>query len=206
MKKLNVFNLVLVCCLAMGLMTFNSCTDDPCENVACVNGTLVEAGDNCSCDCDEGFSGADCTVEDLCVTNNVNCLNGGTCVDGTCACASGYEGDSCQTLSSAKFVGSYEVDDVCSESGSNNYNVTITASSVNADQVLISNFWDAFLNNVVATVDSNEITIASQEPDNDGFLVSGTGTYISSSNTITFTYTVTDGTDTDNCQTTYTKQ
>lgn len=173
MKKLSLLNLVLVCCLALGVMTFASCESDPCEDVTCVNGTAVASGDNCNCDCDAG-----------------------------------YEGDDCTTLSRTKFVGTYTVADACSESGAGTYTVTITASSTEVDKVLISNFWGAYSNNVIATVDGNTLTIANQDPDSDGYPVSGTGTYSATNNTITVNYTVTETAsgDTDVCQATYTKQ
>ena len=38
-----------------------------------------------------------------CVTRAVDCRNGGTCKDGECLCASGYEGDSCQYPVNKKF-------------------------------------------------------------------------------------------------------
>jgi hypothetical protein len=38
---------------------------------------------------------------------DVVCQNGGTCTDGTCACPTGFEGSNCETLSRAKFLGTY---------------------------------------------------------------------------------------------------
>jgi len=42
---------------------------------------------------------------------NAVCQNGGTCNDGTCTCATGYEGDNCETKSTDKFIGTYNVID-----------------------------------------------------------------------------------------------
>lgn len=193
MKNLLSLNFLATCMLAIGvLIAFDSCSTDPCEDVACVNGSLVEDGDNCTCECTAGFSGADCTVEDKCITENVNCLNGGTCADGTCTCTAGYEGDSCQTLTRTRYTGSWGVTDNCSQSGSSQFTVTITASSTADNAILISNFWGTFVNPVNATVDGEEITITSQEPDSDGFFVNGEGTLDDSgaTSTITITYNV----------------
>ena len=33
--------------------------------------------------------------------SDVNCANGGTCVDGNCTCVEGYKGDRCTELDSA---------------------------------------------------------------------------------------------------------
>lgn len=52
--------------------------------------------------CPTGFSGTNCEIEDLCVIQNVNCQNGGACVDGTCDCPTGYIGTSCETFDPAQ--------------------------------------------------------------------------------------------------------
>jgi hypothetical protein len=44
---------------------------------------------------------------DACVNRAVVCQNGGTCRDGDCLCASGYEGDSCQFRVNEKFASNY---------------------------------------------------------------------------------------------------
>ncbi|MCK9302927.1 MAG: calcium-binding EGF-like domain-containing protein [Bacteroidales bacterium] len=38
---------------------------------------------------------------------NVNCLNGGTCADGTCNCAEYYEGTNCENAWNVKFAGDW---------------------------------------------------------------------------------------------------
>lgn len=38
---------------------------------------------------------------------DVVCSNGGSCVDGTCACPAGYEGAKCETESRTKLIGNY---------------------------------------------------------------------------------------------------
>ena len=90
-----------------GILAFASCKLEPCKDYRCVNGLALEDGKNCICLCDLGWDGADCTVEDKCVTNQVVCYNGGYCTSsGLCSCVSGYEGDSCEILSRAKFLDS----------------------------------------------------------------------------------------------------
>lgn len=195
MKKLISLNYVATLVLALGIMVaFDSCTEDPCENVTCVNGSTVTVGDLCTCDCEDGWSGPSCTIEDECITNDVNCLNGGVCESGLCECTAGYEGDSCQTLVRTKFIGSWGVSDDCSQSGTATYTVGVAASPTAVDQVLISNFWGVFVNDVVATVSGEELTIAIQEPDGDDFFVSGSGTL--SGTTMTITYNIEDRTGT----------
>lgn len=46
--------------------------------------------------CPEGFSGVHCEVEDVCITQSLDCLNGGACIDGSCDCPDGFSGTNCQ--------------------------------------------------------------------------------------------------------------
>ena len=71
-------------------------------------------------------------------------------------------------------------------------------------EVNIANFGNAFSNDVTATVNGTHITIASQSPDNDGRLVSGSGTL--AGNTIQMSYSIAGATSTDICdETTWVK-
>jgi hypothetical protein len=68
------------------------------------------------------------------------------------------------------------------------YNVTISAGPA-ANQILISGMSAGyFTHDVVATVQGNTFTIASQQPDNDGYKISGSGTL--STDHITCNYTI----------------
>jgi len=46
-----------------------------------------------------------CSSEDACET--ITCLNDGVCIDGTCECTLGFEGDTCDADARLKFIGSY---------------------------------------------------------------------------------------------------
>lgn len=186
MKKIN---LLLVAVTGAAMLTFSSCDD--CKDVTCENGGECVDG---TCECAENYYG------DACETYCVN----GTFESGACTCDAGYEGDGCTVMSRDKFLGSYSVSDACSASGSSSFTITLATSSADHQTVLISNFWGSFVNNVVATVDGDDITIANQEPDSDGYTVSGTGTY--NDGVINVTYSVSDGTNVDNCTSTWTKQ
>ena len=52
-------------------------------------------------------------------------------------------------------------------------------------------------NPVVASVDGNDITIASQDPDSDGYLVSGSGSMNAAGTVLSITFTLSDGTNTE---------
>lgn len=63
MKNLFSIKNVATACLAVAMaFSFSSCESDPCEDIACVNGTLTESGDDCSCVCSTGYEGSDCTT------------------------------------------------------------------------------------------------------------------------------------------------
>lgn len=131
---------------------------------------------------------------------DVVCANGGTCTDGSCKCASGYEGTLCDTKSNLKFinVAGWSVSEEGTSSAPSTYDVFILPSSTVANGIYISNAWDYFVASVNATVDGNTFTIPRQQPDNDGFYIQGSGTINTSLNPvkITVTYKVTDETDT----------
>jgi hypothetical protein len=137
---------------------------------------------------------------------DVVCSNGGTCneTDGSCTCATGYEGTTCGTAWAAKFAGSYSVTETCSLSGGvGPYSATITASSTNNVTILLANFGDYLTPVTVnATVAStNTLTIPQQTV--GGKMFQGSGTY--TNGILNITYTVT-GTGSESCTAVWTKQ
>ena len=67
------------------------CPAQPCQN----GGTCTMVGTNIgACSCPAPYFGKTC--EHVCSTN-VPCLNGGTCVNGTCQCPAGFGGPNCGT-------------------------------------------------------------------------------------------------------------
>ena len=55
--------------------------------------------------------------------HNVVCLNGGACDDGSCTCATGFEGNRCQTASRDKFIATFNGSDSCSVEGFREYHI-----------------------------------------------------------------------------------
>jgi PKD repeat protein len=104
-------------------------------------------------------------------------------------CNAGYEGPNCAVESRTKFLGSYLAAESGSASGAYNFNVAIAAQGGDITKVQISNMYDSFTNPVIASISGRNITIASQQPDGDGIVVSGSGSI--SGNVISITYTVT---------------
>ena len=174
MKKLNILLVALMSATALSL---SSCTDE-CKDITCENGGTCNEG---VCECADGYFGTSCETA---------CVNG-TVAAGACDCNAGYEGESCDIESRADMVGSYSVADACSASGTASYEVSMTTGSASADQLRVSGFWEIFVNSVLVTVNGDDLTIAEQEPDSDGWKVSGTGTY-NENNTITWSYSITD--------------
>lgn len=83
-------NLSLTLILLSAVLSLASCKKDPCDDITCLNGGACIDG---SCNCPEGYSGAQCETFDACF--NVVCLNGGDCVNGACVCPEGYTGADC---------------------------------------------------------------------------------------------------------------
>ena len=117
------------------------------------------------------------------------CYNGGICIDGSCACQPGFEGDDCSMATRDKFLGTYNVTDNCSITGNAKYTVNIYAVDSNVMQVFIANFNNDFANSVSATINGANIEIPPQFPDADGRSVTGNGVFTGAS-TITWNYVI----------------
>lgn len=134
-----------------------------------------------------------CTKDEC---KDVACQNGGVCTGGNCTCTAGYEGTRCEKEVRAKFIKSWAATDVnvTSSAPLAPYSAVIaasTSSSVVTD-IIIGGFSDGYFTNAVkASVSGSTITIATQQPDSDGYSVSGTGTYNTASGKIAWTYTIT---------------
>ena len=124
--------------------------------------------------------------------DGVVCNNGGTCVSGTCSCPVGYEGTTCQTLSSVKFTVSWRTStEACTVSGSNaQYDITVTPSGTTASTLLISNLYAAGKTATATLTGPNAFTISSQAFGSVG-TISGSGSIANTQLTISYTVTVT---------------
>lgn len=115
-----------------------------------------------------------------------------SCKKDDATCETGYEGTDCKTEVRAKFINAsgWSAEEVGSVSKASTFGVNIKTSSTGVDKILISNLYNEFGNDVVATVSGTTFTIARQEPDGDKFFVQGNGSFNGTS--ITVDYTVTD--------------
>jgi hypothetical protein len=141
--------------------------------------------------------------EDPC--EGVSCLNGGSCNNGTCTCATGYEGSNCGTEQRSKFLASYNVSESCNMSGNFNYTMSINTSATGVTNVVLNNFYGVGAT-VTGTVNGSAITIPSQlvNVNSIGHTFSGSGQV--SGNILTLSYTVVVGVDSETCTATCTKQ
>ena len=144
-----------------------------------------------------------CKDEESC---NVPCYFG-NCVDNTCNCDVGYEGDSCTVLSIEKILGDWDAIDSC-QTDVYEYTATLSVGTV-VNQILVSNFGRFGSTFVVsADVNGDVFDIPSQEI--QGITLTGSGT-IDVIDTvtafITVNYTAFDGLgNTDTCSGIWTKK
>ncbi|MBL7767036.1 MAG: calcium-binding EGF-like domain-containing protein [Chitinophagaceae bacterium] len=132
---------------------------------------------------------------------DVICNNGGTCTDGTCTCKAGYEGTDCSTLSRTKFIGTYTGNETCTV-GTDSYSIQCTTNSDDTKFNIINLYNNSPQLTAIASADGNSFTIPSQTV-GAGVTASGSGAI--TSNSITITYTISDGVSTNTCTYTGTK-
>ena len=128
----------------------------------------------------------------------VTCSNGGTCTGGNCACPTGYEGTSCQTLSRDKFVGTYIGTEICNV-GTDNYSITL-ASNSNALELTYTNLYNQGFTATCTMAATDSFTFAGSQ---SGATFSGSGRL--ATNTITVHYTIVNATLSNSCVFTGTK-
>ncbi len=108
----------------------------------------------------------------------VFCINGGTCQDGLCQCPVGFEGSTCETRTSTRFVGDYKSYDQCYTGQPDYYTATITDNATEASQVTLSNLGsfctNSFPLNAYLDVTGSGFTIPMQVSC-DGLYISGNG-------------------------------
>jgi hypothetical protein len=189
MKKLKpVFYSILLVMAIFSTVTYTACNKDLCEGKICQNGGSCTDG---KCTCPTGYTGTNCeTKSDPC--KDITCQNGGTCTDGKCNCPAGYTGTYCeQQLPVAHLIKTWIALDVQGSADTLPlYSCIIAKGTGNNDVVFIKFPDDCFANNVIGTTSGYTLTIPLQDPDNDGYKVSGTGTYDEATKKISWTYEI----------------
>jgi len=122
---------------------------------------------------------------------DVVCNNGGTCTDGTCACATGFEGTNCDTESRTKVFGTFLLSGTDSDGGTYSNLSTTVSTSATAKTKFILNIASTFILTCTMT-GANSFTV-----DNvtlSGFTYTGNGTYNGTTLTLTLNETDLTGT------------
>lgn len=122
----------------------------------------------------------------------------------TKVCDEGYEGDKCDVEIREKIIGTYGLTETCSLTGAANYDLVITKSSTSVLNVLISPFGGYVGVQGTAKVDGDNITISAQS--SNGFNFNGSGTITNDGQNISLSYTISDGTTSENCSGTAAKK
>lgn len=138
---------------------------------------------------------------------DVVCQNDGVCLEGTCDCAVGYEGQFCDTKANAKFAGTWTVNETCGGVVGTAYPVIISANTDPSTVTMkdLGNYsCTSGSYSVPASVTGNAITVSGTVCST---VFSGNGTLNTAGNSIALTYTATYGTPsvTDNCTATLSK-
>jgi len=106
--------------------------------------------------------------------NDTQCLNGGSCYDGTCQCAYPFEGDRCQSLEREKFVGRYDItyrgslykSSLAAPSERSYFDFTLrnqfVAADAAADRIVIPNFLGVTGQNARFKVFGNQLRVDSE--------------------------------------------
>ncbi|MCB9233211.1 MAG: hypothetical protein H6581_16260 [Bacteroidia bacterium] len=145
---------------------------------------------------------------------NTECLNGGTCVDGTCNCAPGYGGSDCSGNFRDSFVGDYSAVNSCNNTVFGTFTTDITEDATDGSKVIFSNF-AAWTSSAGATsmvyglvTDGEKIQIPSQTISStitSDATFEGTVTFLNAGELLA-SYTIFDGVYTQTCSDTLTVQ
>ena len=146
---------------------------------------------------------ASCNKDEIKTTTRVKCVtcaNGGSCINDTCRCPTGYEGTACQTQTRQKYLGSWTVREKGSTSSSfTQYSLSIQTNSSNpaVNSVSLYNLYYYGFSSFLllnAFITSDSIFIPRQQVDSKYII--GKGYFFGSSSfgtsTITMRYKVTD--------------
>jgi hypothetical protein len=124
--------------------------------------------------------------------HKVDCLNGGECSEGACACVAGYEGLACETTMSSKFIGTYSLTETCVPSGpAGPYSVVISGRQALAEISLVG-LYGTQVGAITATIgsDGTSFSIARQAILSNTEIESTNGNISADGQSISLSYTV----------------
>jgi len=130
---------------------------------------------------------------------DVVCSNGGTCTDGTCACAAGYTGTNCDTKANSSFTGTWSAKEKVNGSSTwgTPYTVIATADGTDPKAFYLQNYGDynctAGSYQVTAMTSDGKSYSISSLACSTNFTGNGSLSTVGSTSTISGTYTATYG-------------
>jgi hypothetical protein len=145
-----------------------------------------------------GFFAASCE-KDLC--KDVATGERGTCLEGVVTCDEGYEKNAdglCDVESRAKFIGSFNADELCDTS---TYNYIVNVSN-NSTSITKFNISDLYLTgtNMVCDVDASGLAFTiNNQTISTGLTATGSGTINANTRIVTVSYTINDGSASQSC-------
>lgn len=114
-------------------------------------------------------------IKDNC--GNVVCNNEGVCVDGVCACPSGYEGIYCEQIWSDKFTGKWQADDNYNKDTVHRYYDMQINGTASPDTFAIHNLADSMTILCARSAYNKFVFKPGQQTDTFFVLQDGYGTY-----------------------------
>ncbi|PZF71523.1 cupin domain-containing protein [Taibaiella soli] len=132
-----------------------------------------------------------------CIKDNCSsslCANGGICVNGACACVTGYEGVHCDTLWSQKFSGTWKVSEATQDAnGVTEYGYTITARPSTTGNTFLIDGLENSVDSVYCVINDNRSFLmpAQLNADSTFSVQSGEGTLDTLTGNVTVNYTFT---------------
>jgi hypothetical protein len=119
---------------------------------------------------------------------DIVCENSGICNVGICDCATGYEGESCETVQRDKYLRTAANTEDCVA----DYSTDVVAGT-NIDEIKIKNLGNFICTNgdyyvTIKLSGSNSFTIPSQNVCDDVYTFTGSGTYTATGNDIVVNY------------------
>ncbi len=124
---------------------------------------------------------------------NVECQNGGVCMEGTCACAEGFEGTLCETFDGLQFLGTYTASYGACFDVPDDHRVIVEQITGEANGIRLYNLGDYACPGqelrVEAQIDVNQVSIPDQAIDCGGIIYnfSGQGEFANGVITLEFT-------------------
>ena len=104
----------------------------------------------------------------------LDCGANGTCVEGACACATGYDGSQCENPVNFKFDNMYALEEDCS-AGADYYDLDFIPDSENPSRMLIVGLWEKESDTLEAFVNDDGLTFNIPRQVVDNVDISGTG-------------------------------